>query len=355
MNLVCVSGRIGNGKTLWVIQHVEKLRLDQSREVWYYGIPDLTLPWKLLPLVASGYTEKEIREKRFPAQVPDWRAAPTGAIIVIDEAWEFFPKRSPGSKPPEYVEQLSNVRRLGLDLYLITQDPAQQIDTFVRALIVQHVFLARKFGMQYSMEYIWDSVHDQTSRSDMALAQSGRWIFPKEFFGVYKSAEEHTVKAHLPWKKIATLVVAVLVACLGFGFAIHRISHMGEKGKTAVDASGRPQGLTTANPADDFWIRGRRQRVAGIPASAPVFDSLQKVRSQPRPEGCMELVVGNSTRCECTGPNHSVLKMDLTECVDLVKHGWFDETRQYGDVKKENSDRLDGSTDKQAPGSKGAS
>jgi zona occludens toxin len=339
VNLVCVSGRIGNGKTLWVIEHVEKKRLDEHREVWYHGIPGLTLPWKQLPLAPSGYSEKEVKEKRMPAMVPDWRAAPTGSIIVIDEAWEFFPKRSQGSKPPEYVEQLANVRRMGLDLFLITQDPMQQLDTFVRSFIVEHVFLERKFGMQYSMAYIWDHVHDQTARADLAVAQSSRWIFPKEFFGVYKSAEEHTVKAKLPWKKLATLVGALVVVVAGFSYAFHRLRPE-VKGTQAVDSSGRPAGVIVKDLTGDFWVRDRRERVAGVPASAPVYDSLQKVRSQPRPEGCMQMTIGRVLHCECTGPNHSVLEISTGQCIDFVKHGWFDETRVYADAKKQNIDAL---------------
>jgi zona occludens toxin len=247
-----------------------------------------------------------------------------------------------------YGQELANSRRMGLDLYFITQDAKKQVDSFVRALSNEHIFLERKFGMEYSMEYVGQKVFDPSSSKELAACQNSRWMFPKEFYGTYKSAEEHTHKRKLPWKKFAVLVLALFAVVGGISLAFHRLS---PKKVIAADSSGRPSGQAQSN-AGDFWVKDRVFRVAGVPASAPVYDSLQKVKSQPRPEGCAMLVIGASVRCECTGPNHSVLQITVPQCVKLVKGGWFDETQKYTDVKAANISALNGASESEKKESK---
>lgn len=348
-NLVCFSGLIRNGKTLRVMEVVENTRKAEGCDVYYAGIKEVTLPWKQLSMVPSGYTEKEITEKRYPALVPDWREVPPGSICVIDECWEYFPKRPNGHKPPEYVEQLAVVGHKGIRMVLITQNPHTQIDSFVRGLINEHHFVERKFNTNAARIYSWGKVTDQDSKAERAEAQSKLWTYPKEYFGTYKSAEVHTVKSRWPWKKLATLVAALLVAVGGLWYGIHHVgavnTRSADAAKAKAVATDKPQaGSPGGMSAEDFWLKGRRVRVAGIPASAPVFDGLQKVKSQPRPEGCLSLVVGKSVRCECTGPHGSKLDIGVQECLSLLKRGWFDETQSYPDAKAANISALNASS-----------
>ena len=43
-----ITGLPGNGKTLFTLDYVEKLRKQSGRPVYYSSIPELSLPWELL-------------------------------------------------------------------------------------------------------------------------------------------------------------------------------------------------------------------------------------------------------------------------------------------------------------------
>jgi hypothetical protein len=74
-------------------------------------------------------------------------------------------------------------------------------------------------------------------------------------------------------------------------------------GVSVLTYTGVGVAMSAAFTAAKSRVRDRRERVAGIPASAPVYDPQQKVKSQPRPEGCMQMNVGAAVHRECTGPN----------------------------------------------------
>lgn len=339
--LTLITGNPGNGKSLYTVTAVEKQRLAEGREVYYDGIPELKYAWKPLPVIMEIVAGKRGEEGKNIPRI-DWSRVPDGAIIVVDECWRLYPVRGPGQPVPSSVELLATHRHRGHDLYLATQGKGQ-VDTFVRALVGKHIHMDRKFGMEYAMRYEWERVADPTNKADLTIAQNSRWMFPKEVYGDYKSAVEHTHKRNLPWKKLITFGAALAVAVGGIYATFHLLTPKAKQ-TAAVDSSGRVQGTTTGTNPNDYWVKDRRVRVAGIPASAPLYDPLQKVKTQPRPEGCMQMVVGNSIRCECTGPNRSALAMTQAECLDLVKHGWFDETRQYEDVRQKNIDLLNRSS-----------
>jgi zona occludens toxin len=341
--LTIVTGNPGAGKSLHTVSTVESMRIKDKREVFQDGIEDLLFDWKRLPV--------EIRkEKRRGVEVdviiPLWDKIPDGSIVVIDECWRVFPIRTQGSVVPDFVQFLATHRHRGLDIVLATQQVKTQVDTFVRGLVGQHIHLDRKAGLPYSMRYEWERCSDPTSTKDLGTARSSRWMFPKEFYGQYKSATEHTHKRNLPTKQLLTLGICAVLVVVLFIFAIHSLSPKRKAGSIAADSSGRVAGKVAAPTfsGNDFWVRDRVARVAGVPASAPVFDALQHVSSQPRPEGCMSMVRGYSVECECTGPNHSVLQISLSQCLALVKKGWFDETKKYADVKAANIEQLNKSS-----------
>jgi zona occludens toxin len=344
--LTFITGNPGNGKSLYTVKTIEEMRLKDQREVYQNGIEGLVYPWKALPVERRRDPRARKGEEKHII-VPLWDKVPDGSIVVIDEAWRVFPVRSQGAPVPDFVEWLATHRHHGIDVFLATQQVKTQVDSFVRGLAGKHIHLDRKFGMEYAMKYEWERVADPTSTKDLQIAQTERWMFPKQYYGQYQSAVEHTHKRNLPWKKIVTLVGAVVlaVAAVGGAFSLLR----SRTGGVALDSSGRAAGVVSRSP-NDFWVRDRVPRVAGVPASAPIYDPLQKVSSQPRPEGCLELAVGASIRCECTGPNRSKLQISVQQCVQLVKYGWFDETRKYADAKAENIAALNGGTKRDQPG-----
>ena len=286
-----------------------------------------------MPGAKKGGEETEIL-------VPLWDQIPDGSIIVIDEAWRIFPVRKQGAGVPDFVQFLATHRHRGFDIYLVTQQVKTQIDTFVRGLVGAHFHVERKSGLEYAKLLEWERLADPSSTKDVAAARESKWLYPTGTYGKYKSATMHTIKRNLPLKKIIVTSLTGVLAIGLVGFGIYRTMHQKEveKATPALDSSGRASGQVVKSQflGKDFWVADRVPRVAGNPASAPVYDPLQKVASQPRPEGCYSMAVGSSVRCECTGPNHSTLQVGLERCLDLVRKGWFDETRKYEDVKAQN-------------------
>ncbi len=124
-----VTGLPGSGKTLWtlttVVDYVEKenkaliAQGKSPRQVYYHGIPDLTLDW----------IKMESPE--------DWINLPSHSIVVIDECQSTFRPRAASVKPPPFIAEFETHRHKGLDFFLLTQHP-MLIDGNIRRLAGKH-------------------------------------------------------------------------------------------------------------------------------------------------------------------------------------------------------------------------
>jgi zona occludens toxin len=341
------TGQPGNGKTLNALVYVEARRQKDGRAVYYHGVKGLTLPWLAVPLTVSGFTAKEI-EKGFPAQVPDWDAIPDGAMIFLDECHKFFPPRSSTGIARPYVQFLAEHRHRGFDIFLITQG-VKDIDGFLRSRVGKHFHVDRRFGVEATRLWQWERCADPTSSKDKKEGQSSRWVFPKEAYGWYTSSVEHTHKHDLPWRKLGVIAGCAIALPLLVWFAIHSFTAASRR-EQAKSAGGEGSAVQLSNvprPVIDFgssyWGSARVERVSGVPESAGMYDGLQKVLSQPRIEGCLEIVRGGVVTCRCSGPNSAELDIPTAQCMAFVKRGWFDETRKYSDVKAANVAQLNAS------------
>jgi zona occludens toxin len=338
--LTLITGQPGNGKTLYALNHVEKRRQSEGRAVYYFGVKGLTLPWLQLPMGDSPFSAKQ-RSEGFPALVPDWDKVPDGAMVLVDECHKIFPPRGGSKVALPYVAFIAEHRHRGFDVFIVTQGH-NDIDIFLRSRVGKHFHVDRRFGVEATRLWQFERWANPTSTKDKKEGQSSRWVFPKESYGWYTSAVEHTHKKDLPWRKIGLIVFCVVLIACCVGFFIHNFFGIARKASlkssggegSSLLVPGGPRNILDAGA--NFWGAARLARVVGAPASAPMYDSLQKVQSQARPEGCMQLVIGSSVRCECTGPAHARLQVSLVQCLELVKHGWFDETRAYTDAKAEN-------------------
>jgi zona occludens toxin len=338
-----VTGQPGNGKTIYTLNYVEKLRQDTGRAVYQDGVGGLTLPWLQLPLIKGPFDAKALA-KGFPAMVPDWASVPDGAIVVVDEAWRYFPPRGTGIAPP-YIQFLAEHRHRGMDIFLVTQGP-NQIDSFVKTLVGKHFHCDRRFGVDATRLWQWERCANPKSDKDKKEGQSSRWVFPKESYSWYTSAVEHTHKKDLPWKKIGVAVAASVVIVFGLVFVVHnfranahRLDRPSAGGEGTV-ARVSEAGKNLLDAGSSYWSKGRIERVSGLPQSAPIYDGLQKPQTQPRIEGCMSIVRKGIVRCSCSGPNSAELDIPTMQCVQYVRRGWFDETKRYDDVKQRNIDYL---------------
>jgi hypothetical protein len=357
--LTLITGNPGNAKTLhtiWLVERDRKraaeakdsngaLLYPGGRTVYYIGIEILdpvALPWVPCPMQPSGYSDREIDKGR-PATAPDWAKIPIGSIVVIDEAWKFFPIRPAGAGVPPYVAYMAEHRHDGVDAFFITQH-RHQIDTFVRKMVGRHIHLERKFGAEASKIWQWEKETDSNSNAAKEHAIKTDWTYPKEIYYWYKSAEVHTVKKDFPWRKFWWLIPVGIGILIAVPFAVYRLTHLGAPMKDALSkssaAAGNAPGGSVAGLAEWWSPHAAKAREDFLPGSARRYDGVYKIATPPIVQGCMQLEIGGELRCTCTNQGGQVLPLTVAECHALVKYGWFDPSQKYSDPKPANIEFL---------------
>lgn len=358
--LTLITGQPGNYKTCRTLEVIEKLRKESGREVYYWNIPDLKLPWKPLGNPATFGAEGVEPDA---SEVINWPSLPGGSIIVIDEAQKVFRLRPQGAAVPKHVSALETHRHRGFDLYLLTQN-RMLIDSAVRALTGWHTHMLRRSGLKQANVYEWEECRDPTSDKDKKDARHSIYKPGPDVYGWYKSADMHTVRRNLPWKKIGVAVVALVVVLASASFTAHHVmtgAGVVEQIKPA-EAEGVESDRKRGAPGRDPWAAEyRAPRVERFERTAPMYDHLQRVMSQPKLAGCMMLEFsGGELRCECSTDQGTLLDITTRECRRLIREGWFDETRVVESAKVENIRRLNardgvGSSREGGPSSSGSS
>lgn len=341
------TGKPGNGKTLFCIDEVRAMA--KGRRVYYDGI-ELTekgkreLGWVEFASVEKIGNVRELEDGRLRL----WPNIPDGSVVIVDEVQRYWRQRKQGSDVPRAVQAIETHRHFGLDLFFITQDPTL-VDVNVRKLAWEHKHIKRIFGTQSATIYTWkQKVASVGSDKEYEGCLSETWPYAKDVYELYKSAEVHTATKQLPYRQLFYIAAGVG----GLAFAIWWVSWSFQKDARGGDVEGgAPEVAERAAPARGragraavggwFWeASARSPRLEAYANSAPLFDELQRVRSQPRVAGCMRLdtvVDGRvSVDCRCTTGQGTRLEMTVRECVRLVRVGWFDPTREEVDVKAEN-------------------
>ncbi|GHU14821.1 hypothetical protein FACS189441_5430 [Betaproteobacteria bacterium] len=311
-----ITGLPGNGKTLYTLWHVKDRAEKENRPVFYSGIPELNIP--------------EWHELEKPEE---WFDLPPGAIIVVDEAQSVFRPRPGRGEPPVHVSKLETHRHDGHDLYLITQHPAL-IDQNVRRLTGVHRHIVRTFGLNRAVIHEWGEVRLDCERR-RADSSKTNWNYPRNVYSLYKSAEVHTHKRHVP-KQVWYLVICLAVlGAIGF--------HLFTRAKKLTsDQAAQELGLSSAAPASvefgnltalesrdrgekralssDEYIASFEPRIPGLPHTAPRYDELTMPTDAPYPVGCY-IIAGSS--CKCVTQQGTPFKSSVEFCENFLAHGFF--------------------------------
>lgn len=346
--ITVITGQPGNGKTLFALGLVEELRAKsqlegKTRPVFYSGVPELMLPWSELP-AATTWAPEGAPSSFIRMPCLEWMSVPDGALVFIDECQRVFPPRKQGAAVPPHIQALETHRHRGIDLYFITQHP-QLVDIAVRKLAGRHIHVTRTFGQDAAKVRQWERCVDPHDRSVQSLALVSGFNFPRERFGWYKSAEIHTVKKELPWKKFA-LLVGCLVGIIGFGWlAWSMLAARGEdQAELAATGKGTITGTTSSSPASSRnFGPGQLQPVLKPWLwSAPFYDVVTKVQSAPRVSGCYShLWSDGRLECKCSTQQGTVASISRDECMQQLQRGLFDPIRADQDPKAYNVARLD--------------
>lgn len=323
MPIHLITGLPGNGKTLYTISQVRQWAQRENRQVYYHGIPELTLDWVQLD------------------DPKEWAKVPPGSIVVLDEAQKIFRNRSMGAQVPQYVADLETHRHLGIDLVFITQHPAL-IDPSVRRLSGRHEHLVRINGFQASTVHRWESVKDNcdkpAARKD---SEKKKWNFDKSIYSLYKSAEVHTVKPSIPGrvKLLAVLFLLFVGLAWYFGVFLKKKVSADTPDPVAITAQGAnsPAGgfyseaMATRSPAPPDPLADVQQyafnetpRVTGLPYTAPKYDQITQPTRAPVPAMCVQVHREGRIDCRCyTQQATRIQDMETNMCLDIVYNRRF--------------------------------
>ncbi len=342
-----ITGLPGNGKTLYTLWHLRDRAAKENRPVFISGVPDLAI---------DGWNEID------ESQAQRWFELPDGAIIVIDEAQRIFRPRAGRGDPPAHVAQLETHRHKGYDIYLITQHPAL-IDQNVRRLAGIHRHVQRTFGMQRATIHEWGEVHLDCERR-RADSSKTVWKFPKDVYKLYKSAEVHTHKVHMPkqvWYLLGCL--AVLAFCLAFvylrtGSRLKTVEPPTAVPGSVVEPPRERNGLIDAGfsrPAEkppmtrEEYVASLAPRIAGFPHTSPRYDEVTKPVEAPYPAACVRM----AEKCLCYSQQATLMNVDAPTCQTIVERGFFidweqrerQDSRQWAEKRQDEGVRTAGTTE----------
>lgn len=349
-SLILVAGTPGAGKTLFAISTlVPKLQAEwkagckergepeSDRPVFYRNIEGVTI---------DAWTEID------DATCKRWWELPHGSIVIIDEAQEIFPAK-PGRKddPPKHVAETALVRHYGITLILITQHP-KNIDHFPRRISKPFYYLSRAFGREKSTLYQFkDGTTDPNDKWAKKDALKSTFKFPKKAYGLYKSAEVHTVRTDYPVKYIVMLVVmlCVIAGCgwyvYHWGFGDEGVANAANNAGGFVPSMGNgPVGVSVASVPQGFWSpANHRPQVDGVPMSAPMYQQLIQPKAVPRVAGCFSMRIDDRFECKCHSQQGTLLEMSTRQCMEIMERGLFDWTSEV-DRYAQSSEFLPGSS-----------
>lgn len=316
MPIHLTTGLPGAGKTLKTIVDVKEMAERENRQVYYHGINDLTLSWKLLD---------------DPKQ---WNTLPEGSIIVIDECQDLYPVHEAKLSAEPHVLQLAKHRHRGYDIFLISQHP-MNIHAFIRRLIDKHQHLIRAFGSKVATVHSWNRVIDYPEKTKKD-SQSAIFSYPADAFKYYKSAELHTIQRKLPKRLYWLLLIPPLLIGLGY---LTWTKLNPEKTKANIMQAGGAAPLSTdfltappvavAPPVVALtYLAAHVPEVADFPHTAPAFVDIVKPVAAPYPAACVQM--GNL--CKCYTQQGTKLQTSEPVCRQIVENGFFVEWDQKPQV-----------------------
>jgi len=313
-----ITATPGSGKTLYLIN---KLKDIKDRKIYYHGIPDLKLDWT------------EIKDvQNYPDEIQD------GSIVVIDEVSDHFPVRSAKDKPPLGIEFIRKHRHRGIDLYFITQHPSL-LDHAARRLVGNHVHLQRNFGMERAVMYENNKLMDTQNWHDLQAAEKTQFKYPKECYGLYKSAEVHTVKRKLPKKLL--LLIPLLAMVFGGIYSGYQtlfsddalqeriggsVSDSADPNASSFVPSFKPQG----KDKHINWHTDLTPAIKGLPYTAPIYQKIAKVSALPKVSGC----ISQGNDCKCYTQQATLIDMSVSMCLSFLDNRPFDPFKKPHRIEK---------------------
>lgn len=339
------TGQPGHGKTVLAIEMALKMKAEADKK---HDQDPLKHPRRELYVcnVRDFNHGKVGAIELSPDLLKHWHedAAFDNAIILVDEAYEhgMFPRRPPGAKVPDWIQQVAKHRHRGIDFIMICQSPSRQMDDFLHDLIEEHYHIRRRFGLPLVNVKRWDRFERNPDKSEPLTTTKRR--YPTEIFKLYTSTKYDTSKVRVPWFYFAAGAL-VLVILGGSIYTWQRMHHRFGKqdaataGMPAAQANGAPatvapggrqtQQVTRGTPAE--YVGSFMPRVPGQPWSAPAYDTALKVPSSPPRLFCMASGTGKDAQgdkqidsCSCLTEQGTAYDMDYSQCITVARRGQYE-------------------------------
>lgn len=323
-----VTGLPGSGKTLFTLKTVKDLAEKENRPVFYHGIPELSLDWNILD------------------KPENWVDLPNGSIVVIDECQSTFRPRAASVTPPRHVAEFETHRHKGLDFFLITQHP-MLLDGNVRRLTGRHYHVNRFYGFNKSTIHEFQQVRENVDKSTKGSIQN-HFVYPKEVFSWYKSADLHTVKKRLPMRLFMMIILPlVLLGLLWFAYttimgldkaALKDKETPGEvlPGSVPGEVAALPGQIDTTTPGG--YLKAYTPVIKDVPQSAPIYAEIAKPVKVPYAAACISM----GSRCTCYSQQGTKLAIGKEVCEQLVAGGQFLDFNPNGEASREQGGLLRG-------------
>lgn len=299
--ITLITGLPGSGKSLFTLKTVNDLATKDNRQVYYYGIPELTLNWILMD------------------KPEDWINLPQGSIFVIDECQTTFRPRGNGAAVPLHVSEFEVHRHKGYDAFLITQHP-MLIDGNVRRLVGRHYHVVRFYGFAKSKIHEFNQVRDNVDKSTKNSIEN-HFVYPKEVYSWYKSADLHTVKKRIPMRLVMMILLPLfLLVLLYFGYkTMNKIAVNPDLNKPQTEQTLPQSSVATIQPKPETYIDTHAAQLPDFPHTAPIYAEVTKPVVAPYPAACVLF----KNKCTCYTQQGTKMYVSILACNQIVAEGFF--------------------------------
>ena len=337
--IVLITGTPGAGKTAHMVHMLVNDSMfknsDGTPRKIFTNIKGLNIPEMPTIDVSSIASEQpeSTDEKLSFHDIYKWIVKPEnhGSVVIIDEVQDVWPARSNGSQVPPNVAWLNTHRHLGVDIFVLTQNP-KNIDVNLRGLVNKHLHVAKnKLGMRTLLEWKYCANNPLTQAKD-AFAKVHK--LDKKIFGYYKSAEVHTENKTKVSKWVFVLPIVLLIMPVALYFSYSLLKNMASKDKVVEAAAAsapaatdgdmgqqlgtnsnmtQPQNTLGAKP-EDFV-----PRMAERPETKPIYDGQRQVQAMEWPVGC---IINTKKVCTCYSEQGTKIKeINQQLCKSYVADG----------------------------------
>lgn len=150
----------------------------------------------------------------------DWRRAPDGSIIVIDEIQLVEPFKQTKNKDEPIIQDLTIHRHRGFDFYFITQS-ANLLHVQIKDLIGLHWHITVPWGW-VSKVYQYGSYRQNPNAVSIKMAAERKFNFspPDRLFKLYKSTTINTHKKRIPYRALILFTLVIVFAIGMFFWAV---------------------------------------------------------------------------------------------------------------------------------------